>query len=187
MHFAVCIETKKFDDYYNLIPVSFAAVSIEPNQSSKIFYQTVTPNERNFLFSDLAVVTHKFLLFLIHNNATVLVAHDYMYTKILMDQCIERASLSPVNFEWNCTLFLSKQNFCQHYHIFDICRVRNVNISDFEHFKSKVSLHSALMCAELFKSFFTSENDKDLDYGLSLVNEQIFKETDHLLLKEKNV
>ena len=119
MHFAVCIQTKSYD-HYNLIPVSFASVSIDPNQSSKIFYQTITTNERNHHFSDLAVVTHKFLLFLIHNNAIVLVAHDYMYTKILMDQCIERASLSPVNFEWNCTLFLSKQNLCQHNHIFDL-------------------------------------------------------------------
>ena len=172
MHFAICIDTLIDGNVQ-----SFAAVGVEPNQASKLFYQRVTCELNNPEYSDLAVVTHNFLLFLLNNNAKVLIAHDYMHTKNILERCIDRSNLSPVLFEWKCTLQLSYEHHCRYTHIFDCCYWFNVNIFEFEHFKPKRSLHSSMMCAELFKSFFTSEKDKDLDYGLSIVNEQIFKES----------
>jgi DNA polymerase-3 subunit epsilon len=109
------------------------------------------------------------LHFLIKNNATVLIAHNVSFDrKILSDAC-ERHHLKMPQVEWECTLLKSRSLYPTLKHkLSDCCKRAGIEYKD-----SHSSLPDAIMCAEVFKSFFKpTKEDLEYDEGLRLVNEE---------------
>jgi DNA polymerase III epsilon subunit-like protein len=187
-YFAIDTETTGFRDNYLL---ELACVKID-NTLNHTFRETICPvkpievaatNVHGMTMTSVAFsrdeksVLQTFLAFVAKHSCdqgldqVVFVAHNANYDRKVLLEALNRHSLHfPFDVSWECTLQMSRAldpNKLYKHTLKDCCGRANI-----AYVNGHSALPDAIMCAELFQSFFESQADKQYEEGLQSVREQ---------------
>jgi DNA polymerase-3 subunit epsilon len=177
-HFAIDTETT---DLKNAHPIEIAAVCVD--DFSIVFCERIRPSididpkaqavhgislESLSQCRSESEVMNDFVLFLTTNNAKTLVAHNAAFDKNVIHGALQRSHLQIPEFEWECTLEMSRRKMPKLKHkLSDCCLRLGIDYKD-----AHCALPDAIMCARVFKSFYEPKiEDMWMDAGLIAVNE----------------